>query len=144
MARLPYADLHQADKKTLTAQIDAELSSVLILYQMLLHSPEVAKGWLNHLTGIRLKSELPGDIREMVIMRVAILNRASYEADQHAPIALKEGITQTQLDELDSWQTSASFNEVERAVLAYTDAMTLNVQVPDSIFNEVSKHFNNK
>ncbi len=144
MARLPYADLHQADIKPLAEQIVAERGSVLILYQMLLHSPEVAKGWLNHLTGIRLKSELPGDIREMVIMRVAILNRASYEADQHAPIALKEGITQTQLDELDSWQTSASFNEVERAVLAYTDAMTLNVQVPDSIFNEVSKHFNNK
>ena len=87
-------------------------------YQMLLHSPAVAGGWLNYLTSIRQLSTLPGDIRELVIMRVAAVNGAPYEADQHAPIALKEGLSQAQLDALPEWEASTLFSERERAVLA--------------------------
>src|SRR5699024_1752785 len=144
MARLPYADFNQPDVKALADQITAERGSVLILYQMLLHSPVVAQGWLNHLTGIRHHSSLAGDVRELVIMRVALLNRAPYEADQHAPIALKEGVTEQQLEALSNWQDSDAFDEKTRAILAYTDAMTLNVQVEDAIFNAVKAHFDDK
>ena len=141
MARLPYADLTHPEVSPLVDQIIAERGSVLHLYQMLLQSPPVARGWLNHLTGIRHNSSLAGDLREMVIMRVAILNGAPYEAEQHAPIALKEGMTQAQLDELESWESSGLFSDKEKAVLAYTDAMTRNVQVADDIFARVQSYF---
>ena len=141
MARLPYADLAHPDVAPLVEQIVAERGSVLILYRMLLNSPDIARGWLSHLTGIRHQSRLPGAIRELVIMRVAILNRAPYEADQHAPIALKEGMTQAQLDALPEWQASSLFNARERAVLAYTDAMTRDVQVDDAVFDALRPHF---
>ena len=144
MARLPYADLDHPEARPLVDQIIAERGSVLHLYQMLLQSPPVARGWLNHLTGIRQQSSLPGAIREMVIMQVAHLNRAPYEADQHAPIALKEGMTQAQLNALPDWRTSSLFSEAEQAVLAYTDAMTLHVQVDDAVFAEVKKHFSER
>lgn len=144
MARIDYADLEAPNVKPLVDQIVAERGSVLILYQMLLNSPDVAKGWLNHLTGIRLNSTLPGDLREMVIMRVAILNRAPYEADQHAPIALKEGMTQEQLDALEEWHKADCFSDLERAVLEYTDEMTLNVQVADRVFANAKQYFNNQ
>ncbi|MEO6959535.1 MAG: carboxymuconolactone decarboxylase family protein [Burkholderiaceae bacterium] len=144
MARLPYADLNHADARPLVEQIIAERGSVLHLYQMLLHSPAIARGWLNHLTGIRHLSTLEGKLREMVIMRVAILNGAPYEADQHAPIALKQGLHQDQLDALGQWEASALFNEKERAVLAYTDAMTRHVQVPKETFAAVRKYFEPK
>lgn len=135
MARLPYADLNHPEAKPLVDRIVAERGSVLHLYQMLLHSPAVAGGWLNYLTSIRQLSTLPGDLRELVIMRVAAINGAPYEADQHAPIALKEGITQAQLDALPQWEGSDQFNERERAVLAYTDAMTRHIQVPKAVFD---------
>jgi AhpD family alkylhydroperoxidase len=141
MARLPYADLSHPEVSPLVEQIVAERGSVLHLYQMLLQSPPVARGWLNHLTGIRHNSSLPGDLREMVIMRIAIVNGAPYEADQHAPIALKEGMTQGQLDELGKWESSALFSDKERAVLAYTDTMTRDIQVPDEVFDAVKVFF---
>src|SRR5690349_15425333 len=134
MARLPYADLTHPEARPLVERIVAQRGSVLHLYQMLLHSPAVADGWLNYLTSIRQLSTLPGDLRELVIMRVAAINGAPYEADQHAPIALKEGVSQAQLDALDAWETSGLFSERERAVLAYTDAMTRHVQVPEAVF----------
>lgn len=143
MARLPYADLTQPEISDLVTQIETERGSVIHLYQMLLHSPAVTQGWLNHLTGIRLNSQVPGDLRELIIMRVAILNRAPYEAEQHAPIALKEGVSQAQLDALDNWRDAEElFSEQERAVLAYTDEMTLNVQVPQAIYEAVELFFN--
>lgn len=144
MARLSYADLEHPKAKQLVQQIIAERGSVLHLYQMLLHSPPIARGWLTHLTGIRQQGILPGALREMVIMRVAYLNRAPYEADQHAPIALKEGLSQAQLDALEDRSDDSLFSDRERAVLAYTDAMTLNVQVEDPVFNNIKQHFNDQ
>ncbi len=141
MARLPYADLTHPEVSPLVEQIVAERGSVLHLYQMLLQSPPVAQGWLNHLTGIRQRSSLPGDVREMVIMRIALINGAPYEAHQHAPIALKEGMSQAQLDELGDWESSALFGDRDRAVLAYTDAMTRHVQVPDAVFDALRPFF---
>lgn len=138
MARIPYAHLQHDEVRELADRITAERGSVLHLYQMLLQSPPIAQGWLQYLTAVRQKSSLSGALRELIIMRVAHLNNAPYEADQHAPIALAEGVAQAKLDQLGAWQDSTLFDARERAVLAYTDAMTRHVQVPDSVFNEVA------
>lgn len=141
MARLPYADLNHPDASPLVERIIAERGSVLHLYQMLLHSPPIASGWLNYLTAIRQLGTLAGGVREMAIMRIALLNGAPYEADQHAPIALEEGVTQAQLDQLMEWEASTLFDDEQRAVLAYTDAMTRQIQVPREVFAEVKTYF---
>ena len=141
MARIPYADCTRAAVRPLADRIIAERGDLLHLYQMLMHSAPIAEGWLTYLTAIRQKSGLSGALREMIIMRVAQLNNAPYEADQHAPIALREGLSQAQLDALSHWTSSALFDAHQRAVLAYTDAMTRQVQVPDPVFAEVSALF---
>ena len=91
MAQLPYADLNTPELQPLVERIVAGRGSVLHLYQMLLHSPPLAAGWLELMTQVRQNFELPGDLRELVIMRIAHLNGAPYEAAQHAPIALRVG-----------------------------------------------------
>jgi AhpD family alkylhydroperoxidase len=144
MARIPYADPEAAEVQDLVRRITAERGSVLHLYRMLLHSPPVAAGWLSCFTAIRHQSTLPGALRELVIMRIAILNGAAYEADQHAPIALREGLTQAQLDALPDWQRSGLFDPRQRAVLAYADAMTRQVQVPDEVFAAVRAAFDDR
>ena len=127
MARLPYADLDGVDQAPLVQRIVAERGSVLHLYQMLLHSPPLAEGWLAFLTAVRHKLTIGGALRELIIMRVAQLNGAPYEADQHQPIALQEGVTPAQLDALASWAGADCFDATERAVLRLTDAMTRDI-----------------
>ena len=87
---------------------------------------------------------LEGALRELVILRVAVLNRAPYEFDQHAPVALTEGLSQGQVDAVRDWQGSALFDARSRAVLAYTDAMTLNVQVPQALFDALRTHLSQR
>jgi len=144
VARIPYADMNTEATRPLVERIVKERGSVLHLYQMLLHSPPIAEGWLNYLTAVRQKSTLHGALREMVIVRVAQINGAQYEADQHIPIALKEGMSQQQVDELENWQNSALFSEKEKRVLALTDGMTRNVQVDKQVINDLQTHFSNQ
>jgi len=140
MAHLPYADLSLPTLAPLLQRINAERGSVLHLYQMLLHSPPLTEGWLNFMTAVRQKLTLPGDLRELVIMRVAMLNSAPYEAEQHAPIALKEGISPAQLAALNDWTSSAAFSPLQRDVLALCDTMTRNVQVDATTLGAVREH----
>ena len=140
MAHLPYADLTRPELQPLVERIVAERGSVLHLYQMLLHSPALAEGWLAMFTAIRQKLSLPGALRELVIMRVALLNGAPYEADQHRPIALKEGLTPAQLDALPGWREAGVFSPGQRAALALCDMMTKQVQVDAATLAAVAEH----
>jgi len=138
MARIPYADLGDPDAQPLVQRIVAERGSVLHLYQMLLHSPPLAEGWLGFMTQVRQKLTLGGDLRELVIMRIAHLNGAPYEAEQHAPIALKEGLTQAQLDALPAWGDAVGvFTPLHCDVLRLCDAMTREVHVAAPVLEAV-------
>ena len=130
MAHLSYADLSQPGLQPLVQRISAERGHVLHLYQMLLHSPPLADGWLYYLTRVRQQLQLPGDLRELVIMQIAHLNGAPYEAAQHAPIARREGVSEAQLAALPAWSEAAAlFSPVQQAALALADTMTRVVQV---------------
>ncbi|MET7245190.1 carboxymuconolactone decarboxylase family protein [Methylobacterium sp. EM32] len=141
MARIPYADTTRPETAPLAERIVAERGEILHLYAMLLHSPPVAEGWLAFLTAIRQRCDLPGDVRELVIVQVAHLNGARYEAEQHVPIALREGVSQAQLDALPDWQGAEVFSPRERAVLAYCDAMTREIHVAPAVFAALREHF---
>ena len=84
-------------------------------------------------------------MRELVIMRVAIVNGADYVLAIHASrYAEPAGITRAQVEALRAWRESPLFAPRERAVLAYVDAMTEEVEVPDDVFNAVRTHFNER
>lgn len=138
MARIDYADTNTEQVK---ARIVAERGQMLHIYRMLLHSPAVSEGWLAMMTSIRQRSALAGSLRELVIMRIAQLNGAAYEAEQHRAFALKEGVSEAQLEALEDWENAKLFSPVQRAVLDYTDAMTCDVKVPDTVFAAVRRHF---
>lgn len=144
MARIDYVtdDEAPAADAALWQAIRARRGGALLnLDRMLLHSAPLAQGWNAYLGAIRGGTRLDGGLRELVILRVAVLNRAPYEFTQHAPVALAEGLTQAQIDAVAAWRASELFDERAREVLAYTDAMTLQVQVPRPVFDAVRARF---
>ena len=137
MARLPYADPGN-DLNPLVERIVAERGELLDLYRMLLHSPPVAEGWLALMTAILSQTLLPGALRELIIIRIAHLNGASYEAAHHIPIALREGVTQEQVAALADWERAADlYDDKERGALTLTDRMTRQIKVEDSVWSSV-------
>ncbi len=133
--------------------VDAELMNavksrrggqLLNLDRQLLHSPPLARGWNQYMGAVRAETVLDGSLRELVILLVAVLNRAPYEFAQHAPVALAEGLSQPQIDAVCAWRASALFDPLQRDVLAYAEAMTVQVQVPQSQFDAVRRHFSDR
>jgi alkylhydroperoxidase family enzyme len=142
MARIPYPDPSRYAREPLADRIKRERGGkILNLYKMLLHSPPIAEGWLTFFTAVRQKGTLSGRHRELAILRIAVLNGADYEFAAHVPFALKEGLAQAQLDALRANGLPEGLTDADRAVIAYADAMTREVHVPDEVFAQVRAHF---
>jgi alkylhydroperoxidase family enzyme len=115
------------------------------VYKTLLHTPDIASVWLDLVNAVRWKTDLDGRLREIVIVRVGYLNKCAYVVKQHVPvISVPEGLPKEEADTLADWRASKYFNERERAALAYTDAVTRDIDVPDAVFAELRKHFNER
>ena len=112
------------------------------IYRLMLHSPALADAWFELNQAVRYGTEIDGQSRELAVIRVAILNDVEYVQRAHGPAyALKEGLTPEQVDAVADWQPSKLFSAPQRALLAYTDAMTREMNVSDAVFAEVRKHF---
>jgi len=124
-------------------QILAERGRISPLYQVLLNSPPIAHGWEQMLSAVRNRNSIPAGLREMVILRVAVLNRAPYEFDAHVPHALKAGVSQEVIDGLRAVPLAAGLplSPAERVALRLTDAMTRDIDVPEALYDEVKQHF---
>jgi AhpD family alkylhydroperoxidase len=75
--------------------------------------------------------------------RASQLNGCAYCLDMHSKDARAHGETEQRLYALDAWRETPFFSDRERAVLAWTEAITLIAQghAPDEIYEEVKRYF---
>ena len=147
MARVPLVEEKEHPKLSeLIAKIKGARGGRLInIYRLMLHSPALASAWFDLNQAVRYGTEIDGQCRELAVIRVAILNNVEYVIRAHGPAyALKEGLTPEQVAALSDWQPSDLFDEKQRALLAYTDAVTRDIDVPDAVFADVRKHFSER
>lgn len=143
MARVSLIDEQHPQLAPLIERIrGARRGRLLNIYRMLLHSPPIASAWLEFNSAIRFDTHLDGRTRELAIMLVAIMNGVDYIVRTHGlNYALKEGLTTTQVNELADWRASGAYDTPQRALLAYVEAMTREVAVPQDVFDRVREHY---
>src|SRR5438046_10242893 len=67
---------------------------LLNIYKLLLHAPRLASTWFEHFNAVRWQTQIEGRLRELLIIRVALLNRSEYVLRQHIPtLAHAEGLS---------------------------------------------------
>ncbi|WP_445658555.1 carboxymuconolactone decarboxylase family protein [Achromobacter sp. NCFB-sbj8-Ac1-l] len=129
------------------SRIAAARGRISPLYQVLLNSPAVVQGWEAMLTAIRLNTSLSPRVRELIILRVATLNNAPYEFDAHVPHALAAGMPVAVVEQLRTGPAAAAVTGLEAGeadVLALTDAMTRDIEVPDALFAPLRARYNDQ
>ncbi|KAL0072660.1 hypothetical protein AAF712_000423 [Marasmius tenuissimus] len=104
----------------------------------LLHVPPVADGWNSLLGAIRTKGKLSGDVRELMILRVAAINRAAFEWIHHEHVGRDHGLTTSQLyivRDISSLPESSdtTLSSLQAAALAFAHHSTKSVQVPPDV-----------
>ena len=91
------------------------------------------------------RRQLPPKLREIGLTRTGYAVGSQFVFSQHCKASRAAGLTEEQIESLPSWQTSSAFDEVERAVLAFTDGLVLeNGRVSDGTFAALKKHLSDE
>jgi alkylhydroperoxidase family enzyme len=88
--------------------------------------------------------ELPHELRLLVQVWVAMVNRCTFCVDIAKAMAVKEHIPLDKFHALPEWRTSPLFSDRERAALAYAEEATRNKKVEDATFATLRKHFSER
>src|SRR5258707_10290150 len=122
-------------------RILAERGRVSLLYRALLNSGPIASGWERMLTAVRNQTTLAADLRELMILRVAVLNKASFEFDAHVPHAERAGVSAAKIEGTRLTPLPEVYMPVECLVLRLADAMTRDIEVADELMQALAAHF---
>jgi 4-carboxymuconolactone decarboxylase len=127
------------------ARIMGERGRISLLYQVLLNSGPIASGWERMLTAVRNQTGVSADLRELIILRVAVLNGANFEFDAHVPHAERAGVGADKIAAVRGVPLpAAAFTPLERLVLELADAMTRDIVVPEALMDRLREHFDAK
>jgi alkylhydroperoxidase family enzyme len=117
VGRIPYFDKAPAELQELL-----KVRHPLNLYRMLPHATTVAPGFLKMGGAILRDSAIDPVLREIVILRVGFLSKASYETHQHKRVARNVGVTDAKIAALENDQPdSDAFTPLEKLVIRYAD-----------------------
>ncbi len=131
MARVPYYDISTATGRT--AELYAKLPP-LNIFRMMGHGGGLMDGFLRLGNYLLARSKLDPILREIAIVRVGVLSKASYEIQQHEAISRRLGMSDAKLAAIHAGPDAAAFDELERLVMRFTDDVVANVRASDATF----------
>jgi AhpD family alkylhydroperoxidase len=114
---------------------------VPLLYRTLGHAPRMLRAWTALAWPLRHEATTDRGLRELMIMRVAVLTKAPYEWAAHWPEALRHGVSRQQLESLASWPEAPCFSEAERVVLRCVDEIINDGGATADGFAALREHF---
>ena len=139
MPRIPYADA-----ATLTPEFHAllDVKHPLNLYRMLPRLGPAASSGFIALGGALLRDgTLDPIMREIAILRVGHLSKASYEVHQHTRIGRRVGMSDALLNAIKTGAHAATLTPSQALVVDYTDAVVAHVKADDALFAQVVATF---
>lgn len=90
----------------------------------------------------RKSSPIDPPLRALITVRVSQINGCAFCVDINSATLLRRGVSMAKVEDLAHWQTSALFEERERAALAYAETMTDSQQrVDDAMMERLRRHF---
>ena len=111
------------------------------IFKMLSHSESHLHNYCRLGNAIRHHGVLDPCLRELAITRVGILLGAEYEVVAHKRLGRDVGIPENKIVALEAGASSDAFNEVEKALLAYTDDLVANPGA-GATFETIASHLN--
>jgi alkylhydroperoxidase family enzyme len=105
------------------------------------HAPKFSQASRAMAFAIRFDAKTPRRLLELVIMRTAQIVGSAYELNQHTPFIKACGYSDAQIAAIPAWQTSALFDDQQRALLGYVEQTAHGGEVDDVTFATLEKFF---
>jgi alkylhydroperoxidase family enzyme len=91
------------------------------------------------------KRRLDPKLRELGQTRAGFAVGSRFVFSQHCKAMRDAGFTDEQVASIPAWSVATCWTPAERAVLAYTDCLTLqHGRVPDALFDELKRHLSDE
>jgi len=136
MARIPYPDMSAADP---AVQETYEKLPPLNIFRMMGHSGRMLEKFIGLGNQILMYSKLDPILREIAIVRVGVLSKASYEVYQHENISRKLGMSEEKIAAIHEGPDAQAFNALEAKIMRFTDDVVLNVRPGDATFKPLEE-----
>jgi AhpD family alkylhydroperoxidase len=90
-------------------------------------------------------SRLDGKLRELAITRAGYTQGSRFVYSQHCKAARRFGVSDAQIAAIPAWSLADCFDEREKAVLAWTDALILQGgRASDELFEKLHQHLSDE
>jgi alkylhydroperoxidase family enzyme len=142
MARIPYVEKDAAPPEVveLYAKMENRGFRVANLWKMAANSPATLGHMIRLGDAILLKTKLNPKLREMAILRTAMLLDCEYERMAHATMGKNVGMTDEQIEAIKDWEKSKAFDKIEQAVLQFTDEVARSAKVTDETSSNLKQY----
>lgn len=134
----PWQDVEPVDADLLNAIKARRPSGKLIgIDRVLLKSSPLATGWNELMVRVRQQFSLSLEYRELIMLRVAWLNKAEFEWNVHYPAYLDAGGTAEKAEALRLSSAPHVFNDTETLLIHLTDQSTRTIVVDESVIERL-------
>ena len=141
MARIPYFDTSKAEGRAAKAY---EKLPPLNIFKMLGHSGVLVDGFNRLGTQILYFTKIDPILREIAIIRVGVLSKATYEVFQHERIGRQIGMSDALIAAIHEGPEAAAFTEIQKQVMRFTDDIVINVRAGDATWAPLTKVLSNQ
>ncbi len=140
LGRLPAVDEStNPEAAAVFAEIKKTRGNVSHVLRSLAHAPQGLRAFAGYGEYVRYRTTLSGRVRELTILALACGNQ--YAWTHHVPFALKEGVMQAEVDQLNAGKLATTLSTSECAAIAYAREFAQGGNVSDATFVQLHKEF---
>lgn len=133
------------DQKMILAPM-AERGPVINIFRTLAHFPEAMSAFVTYGNYVlsRRRNALPPREREIVILRIGYLCRSGYEWTQHAPIGVRAGLTEEEVERIKAGPSAPGWSAADKALLQASDELHHDQFITDATWAALKAHLSDK
>jgi len=111
------------------------------IFRTLARHPDLFRSWLRFGGYLLVGGKLPPRDRELMILRVAVRCRSSYEWGQHVRISLQMGIERDAIDRVLEGPDADGWSELESTLMRAVDELHDDDRISDSTWKALGKEY---
>ncbi len=106
------------------------------------HHPALAKAFLTFNAHVAGASTLSGRVRELLILRISWLRRAEYEFVQHVILGLRAGLTQEEVERVQSGPDAPGWDPMDADLMRAADDLHAHASIQPPTWARLAARFN--
>jgi uncharacterized peroxidase-related enzyme len=145
MALVSYVSTAEASEKVkpIFEGMEKKGHDVPNFLRTLAHNTDVLEAFLA-MNGALGKMQLDPKLRELAYIRASEINACGYCLQHHKKAGRKAGLDERQVNETESYEDNAIYDELQHDVLAYADEVTRNVVVSDDAVERLKQKLSDR